>query len=31
VIATLMLAISFALLLAINQFQSWSRRRLGNV
>jgi sulfate/thiosulfate transport system permease protein len=31
VIATLMLAISFALLLAINQFQSWSRQRLGNV
>jgi sulfate/thiosulfate transport system permease protein len=31
VIATLMLAISFGLLLAINQFQSWSRRRLGNV
>jgi sulfate/thiosulfate transport system permease protein len=31
VIASLMLAISFALLLAINQFQSWSRRRLGNV
>jgi sulfate/thiosulfate transport system permease protein len=29
-IATLMLAISFALLMIINQFQSWSRKRLGN-
>jgi sulfate transport system permease protein len=31
VIATLMLVISFALLLLINQIQAWSRRRLGNV
>ena len=30
VIATLMLAISFALLMILNQFQSWSRKRLGN-
>jgi sulfate/thiosulfate transport system permease protein len=30
VIATLMLAISFALLLLINKFQSWSRGVLGN-
>jgi sulfate/thiosulfate transport system permease protein len=29
-IATLMLAISFALLMIINQFQSWSRKRLEN-
>jgi len=29
-IATVMLAISFALLLAINLLQAWSRRRLGN-
>src|SRR5665213_3313308 len=29
-IATIMLAISFALLLAINLLQAWSRRRLGN-
>lgn len=31
VIASLMLAISFALLLILNQFQAWSRRRLGHV
>jgi len=31
VIATAMLAISFGLLLLINQFHSWSRRRLGDV
>jgi sulfate transport system permease protein len=31
VIALLMLMISFALLMIINLFQSWSRRRLGNV
>lgn len=30
VVATVMLVISFALLAVINQFQSWSRRRLGN-
>jgi sulfate/thiosulfate transport system permease protein len=30
VVATVMLIISFALLFAINQFQAWSRRRLGN-
>jgi sulfate/thiosulfate transport system permease protein len=30
VVATVMLIISFVLLFAINQFQSWSRRRLGN-
>ena len=29
-IATVMLAISFVLLLAINLLQAWSRRRLGN-
>ena len=29
-IATIMLAISFALLLAINLLQAWTRRRLGN-
>lgn len=31
VVATLMLVISFALLLIINRLQAWSRRRLGNV
>jgi sulfate transport system permease protein len=31
VIALLMLVISFALLMLINLFQSWSRRRLGDV
>src|SRR4051794_30522672 len=31
VIATIMLAISFAALLAINLVQAWSRRRFGNV
>lgn len=31
VIATVMLAISFVLLLAINLFQAWSRKRLGHV
>ena len=31
VIALLMLVISFALLMIINLFQSWSRRRLGDV
>lgn len=31
VIALLMLVISFALLMLINLFQAWSRRRLGNV
>jgi sulfate transport system permease protein len=31
VIATVMLAISFVLLLAINLLQAWSRRRLSNV
>ena len=31
VIATLMLAISFTLLMVINKFQAWSRRRLGDV
>jgi sulfate transport system permease protein len=31
VIASLMLAISFALLMVINKFQAWSRRRLGDV
>jgi sulfate transport system permease protein len=30
-IATIMLIISFALLLAINLLQTWSRKRLGNV
>ena len=30
VVATLMLAISFMLLLALNQLQSWQRRRLGH-
>ena len=30
VIASVMLAISFALLLIINKLQAWSRRRLGN-
>ena len=28
-IATIMLAISFAILLAINLIQAWSRRRFG--
>jgi sulfate transport system permease protein len=31
VIATIMLAVSFLLLFAINHMQSWSRRRLGHV
>ena len=31
VIATVMLAISFALLFVINKLQAWSRRRYGNV
>jgi sulfate transport system permease protein len=31
VVATVMLAISFALLFTINRIQSWSRRRLGDV
>ena len=31
VIATVMLAISFAMLFLINKLQAWSRRRLGNV
>jgi sulfate transport system permease protein len=31
VVATVMLAISFALLFTINRLQSWSRKRLGNV
>ena len=31
VIATVMLAISFAFLFIINQLQSWSRRKLGDV
>ena len=31
VIALLMLIISFALLMLINLFQAWSRRRLGDV
>ena len=31
VIATVMLAISFAMLFAINKLQAWSRRRYGNV
>jgi sulfate transport system permease protein len=31
VIATVMLAVSFLLLFAINKLQAWSRRRLGNV
>ena len=31
VIAMLMLIISFALLMIINLFQAWSRRRLGDV
>jgi sulfate/thiosulfate transport system permease protein len=31
VIATVMLAVSFLLLLAINQVQSWTRRRFGHV
>jgi sulfate transport system permease protein len=31
VIASLMLAISFSLLMILNQFQAWSRRRLGHV
>ena len=30
-VATLMLIISFALLLAINLIQAWSRRRFGHV
>ena len=30
-VATLMLLISFALLLVINLTQAWSRRRFGNV
>lgn len=30
VIASVMLAISFALLVIINKLQAWSRRRLGN-
>jgi len=30
-IATLMLLISFALLLVINLIQAWSRKRFGNV
>jgi len=30
-VATIMLAISFVLLLAINLLQTWTRRRLGNV
>ena len=30
-VATLMLLISFALLLVINLIQAWSRRRFGNV
>ena len=30
-IATIMLAISFVLLLVINLLQAWSRRRLGHV
>jgi sulfate transport system permease protein len=31
VIATVMLAISFVLLLAINLLQAWSRKRFGHV
>lgn len=31
VVATIMLALSFALLLLVNMLQSWQRRRLGNV
>ena len=31
VIATVMLAISFAMLFFVNKLQAWSRRRLGNV
>ena len=31
VIASVMLAISFALLMVINKFQAWSRRKLGDV
>ena len=31
VIASVMLAISFAMLFLINKLQAWSRRRLGNV
>jgi sulfate transport system permease protein len=30
-VATIMLAISFVLLLAINLLQTWTRRRLGSV
>ena len=30
-VATIMLAISFVLLLAINLLQTWTRRRLGHV
>lgn len=31
VIATVMLAISFAMLFAINALQTWSRKKYGNV
>jgi sulfate transport system permease protein len=31
VIATVMLAISFALLFIINALQAWSRKKYGNV
>ena len=31
VVATLMLAISFAILLIINQAQAWGRRKVGHV